>query len=135
MFLIIWFSASIYLIVAGVYKQYKHYKKKNLDGFQETTGYVVDYKRNERYNIEYDRLQVTFSSIIEYEVNGNKYRLVRDVSSSFKQKLGKKIRVMYNPNIPTDSIIKNDFSAIVVIIGGIFLFIIGVIMFIKMLVN
>lgn len=95
----------------------------------------MDYKRNERYNIEYDRLQVTFSSIIEYEVNGNKYRLVRDVSSSFKQKLGKKIRVMYNPNIPTDSIIKNDFSAIVVIIGGIFLFIIGVIMFIKMLVN
>lgn len=63
--------------------------------------------------------KVIFAPIIEFEVNGAKYRHVSTWYSAPKPPIGKTYRIMYNPEIPTDNVIKNQLKGFIMVIIGI----------------
>ena len=108
----------LFFLFFGIKLQYEHYCKVHKSGFIEAEGMVVDYKKSKSSN---GRL---YSSIVEYYANGRQYRVVQKSAASWKQPLGKKVPVMYNPSDPTDAVFKNDNSAIILIVFSLlFLFI------------
>ena len=124
------------VIFVGIAKQIMHYIKVNNPVFRETIGAIVDYERkvsrdDNRYgrgsgtsirignpNNTYYGENVTYAPIIEFEVDGNTYRCVRNVFSSGKPKLGKQVRIMYNSENPSDNVEKNDWSGLFISLVG-----------------
>lgn len=122
--MIVFYIIIIVFISIGLWSFIKDFKKAHTPGFKEVIGTVVDYKRRESTDSD-GHISVSYSSIIEFEVNGVAYRHVRSSSSSWKQPLGKEVYIMYNPEDPTDNIVKNDFTGLVFVgIGFIFLIIV-----------
>lgn len=91
-------------------KQIKQIKKSFFSKFKEADGVVVDIKEFRGSD------STTYSSIIEFQVNGQPYRYVEKVSNSSTEKIGKKIKIKYNPYDPTDCVKKYCFDYIDVII-------------------
>lgn len=98
----------ILFILIGIYKLCKKAKLKDL---KETIGEVVGHKESYSHNDG-----INYITIIEYEVDNIKYGLEHDYFGPSK-KLGKKIKIKYNPNNPKEAYVKNDFSGIVLIIS------------------
>ena len=100
-------------IVYGLYKQIKHLIARNFKGYKETEGKVVDYKRS--YKSDDYGVRTYYSSIIEYIVDDKKYRFVNSLStSSFREKIDKKKKIMYNPKNPNEVVIKNNLHGITI---------------------
>ena len=95
----------------------KNYNEKNKT-YKEATSVVVDYDRNDE-GLE--------AIIVEYTVNGQKYRKTSNTYSNVAKSIGTEVKIKYNPNNPGDAIWENDSTNIVMpIAGGIFT-IIGII--------
>ena len=120
--MILFYAIPSLVIVVGLYNILKYYIKRTNVNYKETIGTVVDYKMRS------DSESTTYSSIIEYEVNGSIYRCVEKSSSSFRKRLGKKVKLLYNINNPTDSMSLELSSSIIFICFGIFFIIIVYIM-------
>lgn len=87
----------------------------------ETTSEIVDF--------EYNSDDTAFP-IIEYTVNGKKYRTRINTSSS-TQRMFDKIQIKYNPNQPKDIILVNDAGNYIFFIASGILIIVGIIVIIK----
>ena len=69
--------------------------------------------------------------IVEYIVDGRKYRKESDKFSTITKLIGDKVMIKYNPKNPSDSIWKNDSSNIIIpIVGGLFV-IAGILVFVN----
>lgn len=106
----------------GIFFVARNYKKVYFSGFQETTGTLVDYKIHSHIDNN------TYSKIIEFEVDGQKYRHVQKASSNIISIIGKKIKIRYNPENPTDNVMKHEFTGWVFIIVGIVFIMFGIVM-------
>ena len=59
--------------------------------------------------------------IVEYEVDGRKYRKESNDYSTVYRSIGDQVLIQYNPNNPSDAIWKNDNGNIIVpIVAGLF---------------
>ena len=114
---ILLYGLPIFFIAYGLYRILKYYIKKFTGNYQEVTGTIVDYKTRQHND------STTYSSIIEYEVNGYLYRYVENSSSNIKKRLGKKIKLLYNINNPVDSVS----TSLIAIFAGIFFLIMVII--------
>ena len=111
---ILLYGLPIFCIIAGLYNIIKYYIKKFTGNYQEVKGTIVDYKLRSHNS------STTYSSIIEYEVNGYLYRYVENSSSNIKKRLGKKIKLLYNINNPVDSISLELSTSLIFIFVGLF---------------
>ena len=118
---ILLYGLPIFFIVYGLYRILKYYIKKFTGNYQEVTGTIVDYKTRQRND------STTYSSIIEYEVNGYLYRYVENSSSNIKKRLGKKIKLLYNINNPVDSVSLELSTSLIAIFAGVFFLIMVII--------
>ena len=114
-------------IALGVYS---FFSIKNHDEqsktFIETNSVVVDYKIDVDENGEELR-----AIIVEYEVDGRKYRKESNDYSTIYRSIGDNVLIQYNPNNPTEAIWKNDTGNIIVpIVAGLFV-IVGIIVIIQ----
>ena len=92
----------------------KKYNEKNKT-YIEVTAIGVDY--------DYDDDNAA-SLIVEYTVNGVKYRKASNLYTKPAKPLGKEVKIKYNPKNPNDIIWKNDSTNIVLpIAAGIFVLI------------
>ncbi len=118
---ILLYGLPIFFIAYGLYRILKYYIKKFTGNYQEVTGTIVDYKTRQHND------STTYSSIIEYEVNGYLYRYVENSSSNIKKRLGKKIKLLYNINNPVDSVSLELSTSLIAIFAGIFFLIMVII--------
>ena len=82
----------------------------------ESNSVVVDY--NYDVNENGDELRAI---IVEYEVDGRKYRKESNDYSTVYRSIGDRVLIQYNPNNPSDAIWKNDNGNIIVpIVAGLF---------------
>ena len=86
---------------------FRDFYRANFKGYAETIGYLVDHKES------YGSDSTTYAPIIEYEVDGKKYRYVDKVYYSFRSTIGKKYKIMYNPSNPVESVKKHNFSILI----------------------
>lgn len=103
----------------GVYSFFniKSYNEKN-DTYIEAESVVVDYKYDR--DTEGNEMRAI---IVEYEVNGQKYRKESTSFSSITKSIGDKVMIKYDPKNPSNAIWENDSSNIFIpIIGGLFVF-------------
>ena len=127
--MVIYFFGGIFILI-GIVIQIKHLIKNKFSNYEETLGEVVDYK--ESWDTDSDGSStLSYFPIIEYEVNGHKYRYVSHTSNNSKNKFGKEIEMKYDPNNPMKAIIKNDFTGLIFIITGIIINIIVYFVFMK----
>lgn len=113
--MIFYWVITLMVFGIGVFFVARNYKKVYFSGFEETTGTLVDYKTHTHMD-SYDN---TYSKIIEFEVDGKRYRHVQKASSNIRSKIGKQIKIRYNPEDPTDNVMKHEFTGWVFIIVGI----------------
>lgn len=92
------------------------YNKKN-EIFIETTSRVVD------YNVDSDGLRAI---VVEYEVDGQTYRMASKSYSNIPKSIGTEIDVKYNPDAPQDAIWSFDSSNIFLPLFGIVFILVGV---------
>lgn len=95
------FLISLFLLVVGIgcLFLYNNQRDKQKD-YIVTTGVVYDVE--EKYDSEDGYM---YSSIIEYVVGGQKYYIDANSWSSFPDRLGKSVKVKYNPDRPSQAII------------------------------
>ena len=67
-----------------------------------------------------------YVSIVEYEVNGKKYRVENTAGSDKKDKKGKEYKIMYNPNDPSEGYVTKERRHIITLIIIIILIAVGV---------
>lgn len=72
----------------------------------------------------------SYASVIEYEVDGEKYEIISSFSSDKKESINKRYKIKYNPNDPCDSFIVNDRGKIVIVFS-ILLIGIGLVLYLK----
>lgn len=103
----------------------KSYNEKN-SKYIETESVVVDYD----YDTDEEGNEMR-AIIVEYDVNGTKYKKKSTSYSTIVESIGSKVLIKYNPNNPSDAIWSNDSSNIFVpIVGGIFM-IVGIVVIVK----
>lgn len=65
---------------------------------------------------------VTYAPIVEYTVDGKKYKAKSTTYSSSVKPIGSKIYLKYNPTNPNEVIFVGDFGVIIfIIVGGVFI--------------
>ena len=108
------------LLISCIKKQFRQIKKSFFSNFKEVEGIVVDIKEHKGSG------STTYSSIIEFFVNGQPYRYVEKVSDVSTEKIGTKIKIKYNPYDPTDCVKKYCFDYVgPIIIIAIFIVVLG----------
>lgn len=115
------FAAIIFL---GVGIGYYYYTNSRTLNMAKTEGIVVDLKPRRGSIVTYNR-NAKYAPILEYTVNGKKYRTVSKLyfkGSFIYPKLHKKVTVYYNPENPNEVVMKGEFNVIIfgaLILGGI----------------
>ncbi len=111
--MIIAYLICIVFIILGSLDVIENLKKSYFRDFKEIKGYVVDCKKNG------SGCKAIFAPIIEFEVNSEKYRHVSTWYSRPKAQIGKMYKIMYNPEDPTDNVIKNQMKGLILVTVGI----------------
>lgn len=126
--LIIGIVALLVGIGLGIFSYFniKSYNEKDKT-YKDTEAVIVDYN----YEIDTDNGDELRAIIVEYEVDGRKYRKESDSYSTITKSIGDKVMVKYNPNNPSEAIWKSDSSNIIVpIVSGLFV-IVGIFVIVK----
>ena len=123
---------GIVVLIIGIglgifsYFNIKSYNEKDKT-YKEAEAVIVDYN----YEIDTDNGDELRAIIVEYEVDGRKYRKESDSYSTITKSIGDKVMVKYNPNNPSDAIWKSDSSNIIVpIVSGLFV-LVGIFVVVK----
>lgn len=95
------FLISLFLLVIGIGCLFLYNHQNNLQKNYITTTGVV-YEIEERYDSDDGYM---YSSTIEYVVGGEKYYIDSNSWSSVPDRLGKSVKVKYNPDKPSQAII------------------------------
>ena len=106
------------VLTAGIGTGVLVYNENKAKGFVRVDAVVVDYK--EKY--DYDDDQWMYSEIVEYVVDGVKYRAANSVWTNMPKSRGKEIEVAYNPDNPSQCVFvksQNIFSLVLFIMSGI----------------
>ena len=106
---------GIGLGIFSLYLYYDYNSKK--ETYIPTKGVVVDYE--EKKDIGEDRY--TYAAIVEFEVDGKKYRVTQNSSSSNPPEIDSEMEIRYNKSNLQDVIFDKDPSRIwIPIIAGVF---------------
>ena len=123
---------GIVVLIIGIglgifsYFNIKSYNEKDKT-YKEAEAVIVDYN----YEIDTDNGDELRAIIVEYEVDGRKYRKESDSYSTITKSIGDKVMVKYNPNNPSEAIWKSDSSNIIVpIVSGLFV-LVGIFVVVK----
>ena len=110
---ILFFLSNVFSIIS-----YRETKEK----YDSVSGTVIDWKENFGF----------FRSIVEYEVNGQIFKISERFRSSVKKSRGTKLVVYYDSNNPEEAILVKNFEnhVIFMTILSAFIFIFGLIVFI-----
>lgn len=80
-------------------------------------------KYDEKNGIDnYEDDSPSYVSVVSYEVDGKKYRIRNTIGTDTKSKKGKRVDVRYNPKNPSEAVIKND-KSFLLLVGLMILFI------------
>ena len=99
-----------------------YFGKEEYKKFVETTATVVEIEECEI--TDEDGTTYGERNVLEYEVNDRKYHITEKSCSTIGKKIGKTMKVKYNPRNPEDAIIPADdigAAIILYILGGSFI--------------
>lgn len=126
------------VIILGILKLLKPFYL-TLKGYQTTIGKVSEsvneydvYEKISKENNPYEAMQDsinnypktnrsgTFNSLIEYEVAGRKYTTYNPIGASYRDKIGKKYKIKYDPIDPSRAYVVDYAKLFLVILAGAF---------------
>lgn len=99
--LIAFMIAGVCLLVLGVFKQKE--RTEQLRKYEMTWGFISD-------SLERGKRSDMFAAVHSYEVDGKEYSFQDYVFTRKKPKIGKKEKIMYNPNDPSEAFVKDRFT-------------------------
>ena len=78
------------------------------NSYVKTDAVIIDLEPYETWDAERETYVTTYYNLIEYEVNGEKYRKLTETQNSIfgRDKIGDHYYVYYNPNDPSDVLFK-----------------------------
>lgn len=101
--LIAFMIAGLGLICFGVIKQGE--RREQLQQYEMTWGYISDYVGNNRSGESEN-----FAAVHSYEVDGEEYSFRDSVYTGRIPKVGKKEKIMYDPDDPSEAFVKEGLS-------------------------
>ena len=111
---------GIIVLILGVFltifftKNFKTEQKKH-ENYLETVAVVTGY---EECKLDDD---IGYRYIATYKIDRDSYQIVSMTCSNVPKKLGKEVKIKYNPNNPSDAVFTNDISRFILpFVGGIF---------------
>ena len=113
--------SGLMFFLSNVFSIKSYYETK--EQYHSVFGVVIDWKENFGF----------FRSIVEYEVNGQIFKISERFRSSVKKSRGTKLMVIYNPINPEEAILVHNFEnhVIFMTVLSAFIFIFGLFVFIK----
>ncbi len=115
---------GVYLCIfsVGFYKT----EKNKQDTYIETTATVVGYK-----DCELSDGDTGSRYIAEYKVDRSTYQIDGMGCTNMPGRIGKKVKIKYNPEDPSEAVFTNDISRFIIPLGGIAFTISSIILFRK----
>jgi len=104
--------------------------KQKSEIYVETQGIVVDH----RYNYDSDGDDTT-SIVVEYTVDGKKYRKTSSLGTSNPKPIGTSVPIEYDPNNPSEALLEEDASNLLLICLSLLFTSVGAIMTFKAIKN
>ncbi len=98
-------------------------KIKEEKTYIETTAIVVDYE-----TCEFDDGNTGESYVVEYKIDRDSFRLTSNSCATIPKKLGKEVKIKYDPNDPSKAIFANDIGNYLIPVAGVIFLICGVIL-------
>ena len=106
------------LVVTGIVFAVFYNRIFGYSNYIEKEAVVVDLYES----YDYEDGTYTYASIAEFEVDGHKYLVKDDVSSSIPDPIGKIVVIKYNPSDPHDAMFKQSSNTVVFLITIIAIF-------------
>ena len=111
-------------VIKYIDKNDKEYKEQERDKVQKDSPRLYNFlttleKFNNSQNTAEDKIlntEPSYFAIIEYVVDNKKYTIQNTIGSDVKGKIGKKIKIRYNPGKPKEAILNFDKGSLVAII-------------------
>ena len=149
--ILLWIFGSISIILGIINTIVYINENKEYKGYKTAKGCVVEHISKEGYHnfddeefgmdaINYDEDDQAFlvqdginsnAGIVEFMIKDKKYRILDSVNDTNLMPIGKEVIVKYNPRKIKDAFIVDEFEGMSLYIVGIFLIIVGIIIWIR----